>query len=55
MHRGRIGDKIPDGTIYAGVSPDTGNAIYTTPAKPLAYTFNKAKKYARKLDVRPRG
>jgi hypothetical protein len=28
----RIGDTMPDGTIYAGVSPDTGKAMYATPA-----------------------
>src|SRR5438552_817465 len=26
------GDRMADGTIYAGVSPDTGKAMYTTPA-----------------------
>src|SRR5260370_42273506 len=37
------GDKMPDGTIYAGVSPDTGKAMYATPADaPLTYTVNAA-------------
>jgi hypothetical protein len=46
------GDKMPDGTIYAGVSPDKGQPMYTTPADaPLTMTFNKAKKYAAKLDA----
>jgi len=26
-----IGERMPDGTIYAGVSPETGKAMYTTP------------------------
>src|SRR4051812_25965700 len=25
------GDKMPDGTVYAGVSPDTRKPMYTTP------------------------
>ena len=27
----QIGAVMPDGTVYAGISPDTGRAIYTTP------------------------
>jgi hypothetical protein len=27
----RIGDIIPDGTIYAGISPDTNKPMYATP------------------------
>lgn len=31
------GTIVPDGSIYAGVSPDTGKPIYTTPKDaPLA-------------------
>ncbi len=46
-----IGGKMPDGTVYAGISPDTGKAMYTTPADaPLIYTFNEAKEYAVSLD-----
>jgi hypothetical protein len=37
------GDKMSDGTIYAGVSPDTGNPMYAMPADaPLMSTFNEA-------------
>jgi hypothetical protein len=47
-----IGDQMPDGTLYAGVSPDTGKAMYATPADaPLAYAFNEARQYAEKLDA----
>jgi uncharacterized protein DUF1566 len=47
-----VGDKMPDGTIYAGASPDTGKPMYTTPDDaPLLMSFNKARKYARKLDA----
>lgn len=48
----KVGTKIPDGTIYAGISPDTGRPMYTTPSDaPLTHTFNAAKKYASKLDA----
>ena len=48
----KIGDEMPDGAVYAGISPDTGKAMYTTPADaPLTYTFNQAQKYAEKLDA----
>jgi Protein of unknown function (DUF1566)/Sulfatase-modifying factor enzyme 1 len=47
-----IGDKMPDGTVYAGISPDTGKVMYATPADaPLTMTFNDAQKYAAKLDA----
>src|SRR5262249_28415895 len=40
-----------DGTIFAGISPDTGKPMYTTPEDaPLTYTFDQAKKYASRLD-----
>jgi hypothetical protein len=41
----KIGDKMPDGTIYAG-SLD-GKDIYAAPADaPLTYTFREAAEYA---------
>ena len=44
----RPGDRMPDGTVYAGALD--GRAIYTAPKDaPLTYTFNEAAKYARKL------
>jgi hypothetical protein len=47
-----IGDVMPGGSIYAGVSPDTGRPMYTTPKDaPLACTFNGAAVYASKLDA----
>ena len=46
------GDKMPDGTIYAGFSPDTGRAMFATPADaPLTMTFNAAQEYAANLDA----
>ena len=47
-----IGDAMPDGTIYAGLSPDTGEAMYTTPrgaGPPL--TWKKALAFAAGLDA----
>jgi hypothetical protein len=47
------GDKIPDGTIYAGISPDTGKAMYATPKNaPLTMKWKAAMEYAAKLDAR---
>jgi Protein of unknown function (DUF1566) len=46
----RIGDKMPDGTIYAGISPDTHKPMYATSADAkLTYTFNQAQNYAARL------
>jgi Protein of unknown function (DUF1566) len=46
------GDSMPDGTVYAGISPDTNNPMYATPADaPLTMTFNDAQKYAAILDA----
>ncbi len=47
-----IGDIISDGTIYAGVSPDTGKPLYAAPADaPLTMTFNEAQKLADRKNV----
>ena len=47
-----IGEVIPDGTIYAGVSPETGNAMFTTAADaPATCGFHEAQEYAAKLDA----
>jgi hypothetical protein len=49
------GTVMPDGTIYAGVSPDTGKPMYVTPQDaPLTCTFNEAGKYAATLDAHGR-
>jgi hypothetical protein len=46
------GDKMPDGTVYAGISPDTGKAMYAAPADAfLTMTFNEAKGYAQGLNT----
>jgi len=46
------GDKMPDGTIYAGMSPDTQKPMYTTPADaPLTMHWKAAMKYAEKFDA----
>jgi hypothetical protein len=47
----KIGDKMPNGTIYAGVSPNTEKPMYVTPADAsLTMKFNEAQEYAVKLD-----
>jgi hypothetical protein len=48
----KIGAKMQDGTVYAGISPETKEPMYTTPADaPLTLTFNDAATYADKLDA----
>jgi len=46
----KIGDQMPDGTIYAGISPDTNKPMYATPAD-ASLPFSQAKEYAAKLDA----
>ena len=48
----KIGDKMPDGTIFAGISPDTNKPMYASPDDAtLTMTFNDAQKNAAKLYV----
>jgi hypothetical protein len=48
-----IGQKMLDGTIYAGISPDTGKSMYTTPRdERLTHTFNEALERAASLNMR---
>lgn len=43
---------MPDGTIYAGISPQTNKPMYTTLADaPTTYTFNEALAYSKKMDA----
>jgi hypothetical protein len=49
----KIGDKMPDGTVYAGISPDTSKPMYTTPADaPMTMTTGQASQYAEGLNSR---
>lgn len=46
------GDKMEDGTIYAGISPDTGEALYVMPQdSPGTLKWKAAMKYAAGLDA----
>lgn len=48
----RSGDRMPDGTVYVDVSPDTHKPFYTTPADaPGVYTQNKATEYCSALQA----
>ena len=48
----QVGDRMPDGTIFAGISPDSHQPMYTTPADaPLTFTFNEARNYAVNLNA----
>jgi hypothetical protein len=43
----KIGDKMPDGAVFAGISPDTNKPMYVTPADAsLTMSFNEAQVYA---------
>lgn len=45
------GDRMDDGTIFAGISPDTGKPMYTTPADaPLTLSFNAARQFTSELE-----
>jgi hypothetical protein len=53
-----VGTEMEDGTICAGISPDTGQPIYTTPEDapgsaehPGAYTLTQAREYIATLDA----
>ena len=46
------GDKMSDGSIYAGISPDTGKPMYAAAADaPQLMTLKQAKAYAAALDA----
>jgi hypothetical protein len=46
------GGKMPDGTVFAGISPDTNKPIYTTPDDAyLKMTFNEAAEHVRQLNA----
>jgi hypothetical protein len=48
----RIGAIMPDGTIYAGISPNTGNPMYTTPTdEGFVMTWDKADELARNKEA----
>jgi hypothetical protein len=48
----KIGDKMPDGTVLAGISPDTNKPMYATPTDAsLTMKFKEAQEYAAKLDA----
>jgi hypothetical protein len=45
------GDTMPDGTVYAGISPTSGEAMFVPPADAPRITFTKAAQYAAGLDA----
>jgi len=47
----KIGDKMPDGTIYAGISPTMYRPMYTTPADAPLAALNNSWAYAKNLDA----
>jgi hypothetical protein len=50
--RPKVGNAMPDGTVFAGISPVTHKPMYVTPEDaPLTYSFNQARDYAQELKV----
>jgi hypothetical protein len=48
----KVNGKMLDGTVLAGISPDTHKPMYTMPADAsLTTTFNEAREYAATLDA----
>jgi hypothetical protein len=46
----KVGDEMPDGTIYAGLSPDTLKPMFAAAADaPKTLIFSESKKYAAEL------
>jgi hypothetical protein len=46
------GEAMPDGSVYAGISPDTGGVLIAAPEDgKLTYTFKEAAEYAEKLNA----
>jgi len=48
----KVGASTPDGSVYAGVSPDTGKPMFATPKDvPMHCNFNQAADYAATLNA----
>lgn len=51
IENAKIGEVMPDGTIYAGISPNTGKHMYVTAKdSSISMDFNTASEYAKNLD-----
>jgi hypothetical protein len=47
----KIGDVMADGTVYAGISPDTSKPMFAAPADaPGVYDHYEAEKYAKRFE-----
>lgn len=47
----QIGDRMDDGTIFGGISPDTGKPIYVRPTdEPLTMKWEQAMEYAARFE-----
>jgi hypothetical protein len=50
----RVGERMRDGTIFAGISPDTGKAIYTTGSDAIhTHDWFEAKAYCEASEKSP--
>ena len=51
----QIGDAMQDGSLYAGISPETAKAMYTTPGDASrSITWKRAMAFAARLDAHGR-
>ncbi|MCE9508274.1 MAG: DUF1566 domain-containing protein [Alphaproteobacteria bacterium] len=47
-----VGDKMADGSIFAGISPETKRPMFVLPKdESLTMSFNEAQKYSRTVDA----
>ena len=42
----KVGDRMPDGTIYAGISPDTNRPMYLSPFDQFAFFDTQSLRYS---------
>ena len=49
--KAKIGERLPDGTAYAGISPNTHKPMYTTPVDAGVYSWKKVGQYCTNLEV----
>lgn len=51
-----VGTRMKDGTVFAGISPDTKKPMYIAPQDaPVTMSFNEAADYAESLEIGGKG
>lgn len=49
----KIGDAMPDGSIFAGISPDTGRKMFVAPEDSLCSSFNNVARKVAQMNAQP--